>query len=156
MTITLVIVLLATAIALILVEIFLVPGVGVPGIIGLALLAITLYVAYTIDNTTGHITLGVTTLVSAGLMLLAFRAKTWTRLSIQEEIKSKVTFNTASLQVGQEGKTLTRLNPIGNVMFDELQFEARSKGEFIDDHTLVEIVNIEGNKITVIPKTQTS
>lgn len=152
MTITIVILLLLTAIALILVEIFLIPGIGIPGVAGLVLLGISLFSAYSIDTQTGHITLAVSVIASGGLMALSFRAKTWSRLSVTNEITSKVVIDITEISIGQEGKTQTRLNPIGNVMFGEQVIEARSKGEFIDDHTIVEIVNIEGNKITVKPK----
>jgi membrane-bound ClpP family serine protease len=152
MTLTIVILLLLTAIALILVEIFLIPGVGIPGLLGLVLLCISLFSAYSIDTTTGHLTLAASVIASGGLMALAFQAKTWTKMSVQNEITSRVIIDTSKLEIGQEGKTQTRLNPIGNVLFGDQQIEARSKGEFIDDHTTVEIVNIEGNKITVKPK----
>ena len=57
MSVTIVILLLVAAIALILIEIFLIPGVGIPGIIGLALMAVALFLGYSIDTTTGHFTL---------------------------------------------------------------------------------------------------
>ncbi len=152
MTLTIVILLLLVSIALILVEIFLIPGVGIPVIAGLVLLGVTLFSAYSIDTTTGHITLAASLVVSAGLIALAFRSKTWSKMSVKDEIRSKVIIDTTQLEIGQEGKTQTRLNPIGNVLFNDQQLEARSNGEFIDDHTKVEIVNIEGNKITVKPK----
>jgi membrane-bound ClpP family serine protease len=152
MTVTIVILLLLTAIGLILIEIFLVPGVGIPGIAGLALLGITLFLAYQIDSITGHVTLAATSLISVGLIALAFNAKTWSRLSIKEEITSRVVIDTTTLSIGQVGKTISRLNPIGNVSFDDITIEARSRGEFIDENTSVEIATIEGNKITVTPK----
>ena len=60
--------------------------------------------------------------------------------------------DTTTLSIGQVGKTISRLNPIGNVSFDDITIEARSRGEFIDENTSVEIATIEGNKITVTPK----
>ncbi|GAB5538937.1 MAG: hypothetical protein Salg2KO_10400 [Salibacteraceae bacterium] len=151
MTLTIAILLLLVAIALMLIEIFLVPGVGIPGIAGLALLVVSIYMAYQIDTMSGHYTLAAAAVVSVGLMLLAFRSKTWSKVSVVSEISGHVTYDTADLKKGDQGIAVSRLNPIGNIRVGDRHFEARSKGEFIDDHTPIEIVNIEGNKITVTP-----
>lgn len=151
MSLTVVILLLAVAIGLVLLEIFFVPGVGIPGIIGAVLMVISLVLAYQLSSTIGHYTLGATAVVSVLLLVLAFRSKTWDRLSQKEEITSHVTATTDQLTVGQQGVAVSRLNPIGNVRFGEELYEARSRGNFIDDGTNVEIVNIEGIKVTVKP-----
>jgi membrane-bound ClpP family serine protease len=151
MTITIVILLLLTAIGLILIEIFLIPGIGIPGVAGLGLMAGSLVMAYSIGNTEGHFALGFTIIASALLMFLAFRSKTWSRLSVTDEITSKVDAHTEELKIGDHGIAITRLNPIGNARFGETQFEVSSRGEFIEDHSSVEIITIEGNKIIVKP-----
>ena len=151
MTITIVILLLLTAIGLILIEIFVIPGIGIPGVAGLVLIAGSLYMAYSIGNTEGHFALGFTIIASALLMFLAFRSKTWSRLSVTDEITSKVYAHTEELKIGDHGIAITRLNPIGNGRFGEVQFEVSSRGEFIEDHSSVEIITIEGNKIIVKP-----
>lgn len=151
MSLTVVILLLAVAIGLVLLEIFFVPGVGIPGIIGAVLMIISLVLAYQLSTTIGHYTLGATGTVSILLLILAFRSKTWDRLSQKEEIRSHVTTTTDQLKIGQHGTAISRLNPIGNVRFGEELCEARSRGNFIDAGTSVEIVNIEGIKVTVKP-----
>ena len=90
MTLTVAILLLLVAIALMLIEIFLVPGVGIPGIAGLILLVASIYIAYQIDTTSGYYTLAASVVISIGLMLLAFRAKTWSRVSVNSEIKARL------------------------------------------------------------------
>lgn len=151
MTITLVILLLIAAIALLLLEILVIPGVGITGILGTLLMIAALVIAYQIDSTVGHLTLVGAALSSSVLLILAFRSKTWERLSQKAEIKAKVEYHTEGLQIGDTGTTVTRLNPIGTVRFDEETYEARSKAEFIGENTRVEIINIDGHKITVQP-----
>lgn len=154
MTIGIIILLLLVAIGLILVEIFLIPGVGIPGIIGVALLGITLFLAYDISVTVGHYTLVGSSLASVGLLLLALRSKTWSRVSVHDEISGKIDYHTEALVIGETGIAVTRLNPIGNVRFGDKIFEARTRGEYIDEESTVEITNIEGNKITVVTANQ--
>lgn len=151
MTVTILILLIAIAIGLILIEIFLIPGVGIPGVAGAIILIVALVLAYQISGTVGHIALAVTGLISIGLVFLAFQAKTWDRLSQKEEITSKVESHTDQLSVGDKGKAISRISPMGKVMFKDSFYEVSSKGEYIDENTEVEIVNIEGNKIIVIP-----
>lgn len=149
MTVTIIILLLIIAIGLILIEIFLVPGVGIPGIAGTLLLLITLVLSYQIDRTTGHYTLVATCISSAFLIWLTFRSKTWDRLSQKAEITAKVQSNTDHLNVGDQGLTLSRLSPAGTARFGEYDAEVNSREEFIDAQTRVEIITIEGNKIFV-------
>lgn len=149
MSITLVILLLCIAIGLILIEIFLIPGVGIPGIAGIALMAGALILAYQVNTITGHYTLAATVLASLALMALALRAKTWDRLSQKEEIRGRVNNTAGELKVGDRGTCVSRLNPIGTVRIGEALYEARSRGEYISEQTPVEIINIEGTKITV-------
>lgn len=151
MTLTVAILLLLVAIALMLIEIFLVPGVGIPGIAGLILLVASIYIAYQIDTTSGYYTLAASVVISIGLMLLAFRAKTWSRVSVNSEIKARLIYPTDTLKIGDKGNTISRLNPIGNIRVNDQKFEASSIGDFIGANTPIEITNIEGNKVTVKP-----
>jgi membrane-bound ClpP family serine protease len=151
LTVNILILLIAIAIGLILIEIFLIPGVGIPGIVGAVLLIVALVLAYQISGMVGHIALVVTGIISIGLVYLAFQAKTWDKLSQKEEITSKVESHTDELNIGDKGQTISRLSPMGKVMFNEAFFEVSSKGEYIEENTQVEIANIEGSKIIVIP-----
>lgn len=149
---TIIILLLVIAIGLVLIEIFLVPGVGIPGIAGAVLMLACLFLAYNMSPAFGNYTLAATGLISIGLVLLAFRAKTWQKLSLKSGIDSKVDRPTEGLAVGDVGEAISRLNPMGKAMFNEHFYEVSSKGEYIDAHSSVEITNIEGTKITVIKK----
>ena len=87
---TIIILLLVIAIGLVLIEVFLVPGVGIPGIAGAVLMLACLFLAYNVSPAFGNYTLAATGLISIGLVLLAFRAKTWQKLSLKSGIDSKV------------------------------------------------------------------
>jgi len=152
MTPTIIILLLVIAIGLVLVEIFLVPGVGIPGIAGALLMITSLFLAYDISARFGHFTLAGTAVASVLLIILAFRSTTWEKLSLKSGIDSKVERPIDGLSIGDIGEAISRLNPMGKAMFNDHFFEVNSKGDYIEAHASVEIVNIEGNNITVIKK----
>jgi len=150
MTASIVILLLIIAIGLVLIEIFLIPGIGIAGIAGALLMITSLVLAYEVGVTFGHYVLASTGIISVGLVILAFRTKTWDRLSLKSDIHSKVDNPAVMLTVGDKGKSVGRLNPTGKALFNDKYIEVSSKGAYIEPETEIEIVQIDANKITVI------
>jgi membrane-bound ClpP family serine protease len=52
---------------------------------------------------------------------------------------------------GDRGTALTRLAPMGKILVNDLVREAKSTEGFIDEHTDIEVVSIEGTRISVKP-----
>ena len=52
--------------------------------------------------------------------------------------------------LGERGKTVSRLNPMGKAMFNNKYFEVSSKGAYIEADSEIEIVQVDHNKIIVI------
>ncbi len=87
------------------------------------------------------------------LFVVAFKTKTWRRMGLSTSIDSHVeTAGSDQFKVGDAGKTISRLAPIGKVMINNLIIEARSMGGYIDSNIEVVIVRTEKNKIYVEPK----
>lgn len=149
MTITLVLTILGIAFILLLLEILIVPGIGIPGVAGTIMLVIGVVIAYRVSSQVGHITLSSTAVVSILLGFLAFNSKTWDRLAQKEELKFRVDHNGASINVGTIGKTVGRLTPVGNAMINETIFEVTTRGEYLDPSTNIKVLKVEGNKIVV-------
>lgn len=149
MTITLVLTVLGIAFILLLVEILIVPGIGIPGIVGTVMLVIGVVIAYGISEQIGHITLGSSAVASIILGFLAFNSKTWDKLAQKDELNYRVEHNEASIAIGTIGKTISRLNPVGNAMINETIFEVTTRGEYIDPSIQVKVLKVEGNKIVV-------
>ena len=108
--------------------------------------------AYQVNERFGHYTLAATGIASIGLIFLAFRAKTWDKLSLKSGIDSKVDRPIDTLKVGDVGIAVGRINPMGRAMFNDHYYEVKSQVDYIDADSSIEIVNIEGSKITVIKK----
>ena len=153
MTLTGILMIIILGLIFMLVEVLVIPGIGVVGIIGGLLMCVGVYFAYEIDSVTGHITLGSTALVSVGVLVLSLRSKTWDRIMLKKEVKSRVNvIEEGSIKVGDVGVAITRLNPIGNARINGLLVEVKSFSSFIDEKTELAVTKVEGGSITVKSK----
>jgi membrane-bound ClpP family serine protease len=147
----LVIILSLLALIFIFSEIFLIPGFGVAGVLGILSMCGSSYFAYHEYGTlVGTIVVVINILSVAVLIFCSFRAKTWKRLSLETKIASKaVVEEYQNVKVGDVGLAMTRLAPAGTVKFDNVSVEARSYNDIISSGAEVEVVLIEDNKIYV-------
>lgn len=144
----LVITLVIAGIILLLAEIFLIPGVGAAGIFGLIALCGSSYYAFAVLSTTaGIVTTAVNIILISVLLFYALRAKTWKRLELDTVIDSKQEDETVG--VGDKGKAITRLGPMGSARFNGKSYEVTALEGMIDAGSNIEAVHIENNKIYV-------
>ncbi|MBO4381620.1 MAG: NfeD family protein [Bacteroidales bacterium] len=103
--------------------------------------------------TAGVICLFVTAAVTIASFVLMMRTKTWRRLQLKTEIDGKMNdVDPEKVQVGMTGVAISRLAPMGTGQFGSEIVEVSSIQDFIEVDTEIEIVKIEGGKITVKPK----
>lgn len=154
MTPTLIIVtLIVFGILALLAEFLLIPGIGICGIIGLgSIIYSAVYAFHVMGNTIGTIVVAVDIAIIVLTVVFMLREKTWKRFELKEEIKSSVEDDSVLLHVGQRGRSLTRLAPMGTVAFQNVTCEAKSSDNtLIDPSTEVEVVKLEGNQVYVKP-----
>jgi membrane-bound ClpP family serine protease len=149
-----VVTLILIGLAFLLLEILVIPGTGVAGIVGFILLGIGVWQAYSYyGSTTGHWVLAGTIVGTVVVLAYSLRAKTWRRVALKSEIDSRVNLiNEETLKPGDEGKSISRLVPGGKAVFNNEYYEVRSMGEFIDQGVDIVIEKIEDHKIFVKPK----
>lgn len=146
----LVITLILVGIILILVEILLIPGIGIAGILGLTSICGSAYYAFAhLGPWTGVIVTVVNIALLAVLIFYALRGKTWKRLELDTVIDKHI--KEEEVAVGDRGMAATRLGPIGTARINDKSYEVTSLEGMIDAGTRVEIVHIENNKIYVKP-----
>lgn len=145
--------LIIIGVALMLAEIFLLPGVTIAGIAGgIAMVGSIVYAFYYVDETTGYITIAANIVVGVGAFVFVIKSNALEHIALKTDIESVVLQpEIAKLAVGDKGIALSRLNPIGKVEFNnEFVVEAKSvTGEFIDTGESVEIVHIEKSTVLV-------
>lgn len=138
---------------LVLTEIFIIPGVGLAGILGVLSMGGSTYCAFEkFGPTAGYITLGLCALFLIILMIIALRAKTWDKMSLKTNIDSKALPDEESfIHKGDIGKTVTRIAPMGTARFGEYSTEVKSLEGMIDPGVMVKVALIQDNKVYVIP-----
>ncbi|PID91312.1 MAG: serine protease [Bacteroidetes bacterium] len=146
--------LIVLGILLFVIEFLLVPGVTVAGIGGLVLTVLGVYKAFNdFGSTTGVWILIGTILLSVFVIAMSLRARTWSKLMLRTNVTGSVAPGPeeAALRVGDRGTALTRLAPMGKVEVGGVVMEAHSTEGFVDEHSPIEVVQVEGNKLSVKP-----
>ncbi|WP_276499530.1 NfeD family protein [Pontibacter litorisediminis] len=143
--------LIGIGLLLIIVELIFVPGTTIVGILGFVLTAIGIWIGYAALGTeTGHIILGATVLISGIAFLYSFRSDSWTRFALREQNRGHVNEEYQhTLQVGEEGTTVSALRPQGTALFAERHHEVQTRGEFVAPNTPIRIIRLDQNKIIV-------
>ncbi len=150
MSLTGIIIILFIALLLIFLEVFVLPGINVAGILGLMLLIAGIYLSYTqIGTPTAHYVLAGALFFSILILIFGLRAKTWSKLSLNTAVDGKIeNFKPNTINVGDKGVALTRLGPIGKVLINGQEIEAKS-ANIIDAQTYIVVTEIDSNEIIV-------
>ncbi len=154
MTWIIVVSLIFVGVTFLLLEILVVPGTTVTGLFGLGLVVAGVVVAF--NNYGANV--GVLTLIGALVLsvisiALALKSNTWKKAMLGSEIDSRVNVVEAGrVVVGDEGVSITRLNPMGKAQIGDDYFEVSSKDNLIAENTPLVVVKVDGNKIIVKPK----
>jgi membrane-bound ClpP family serine protease len=150
MAIFFILVLIFFGIALIVLEILIVPGLIV-GIAGGVFMFMGIMWAWQIYGNTGGIIVGISSLVVLTISIyLALKSGFWQRFSLKDKLDGKVNvILTENLNVGDFGAAVSSLRPMGTVKVNGQQFEATSEGQMIPPNYPIEIVRIEENKVFV-------
>lgn len=152
-----------TGLALILLEVLVIPGFGIAGLGGIGLMIYGLYLLLLPDIPVGEEVLGqamdgfLIGLVGAviGLVLLAklmIKTKFWEQLTAPDTQKKEDgysnTFGWESLQ-GETGIADTDLHPSGWVRVKDQRIFVVSEGEFIEEGKEIKILSVDGNRVLV-------
>jgi len=153
MTIFGIILIILAGLVLFLLELLVIPGITVAGVGALVLMGIAVFLAFTSYGTTTGFLFLTGVLIAMGVtLLLTFRSKTWNRVSLKAEMDSKVNETSShKVSVGDEGITVTRLNPVGTVQIGEERLEGHSEGPFVDHRKKVKVIRIEPTYVVVKP-----
>lgn len=140
---------------LIIVEILFVPGTTVVGVFGLLMAGFGIYYTYDkFGEGTGTWVLAGSMTAFIILLVISFKKGTWRKLTLVKEINSKFNENiTVGFKIGDTGKAISTIKPIGNADFNGKFIEVISRDEYIEAGEMVEIIEINGNQVIVKLKT---
>ena len=151
MEFVLTVVFLLLGVLFLVVEIALIPGFGVVGILGiLSFIASVVYAFVMLGVMAGWITLAIVVLSVVLLIMWAVYGSSLKRLALKKNIDSSVKDPAVdALTVGAEGVAITRLALVGEADFDGLQLEVASAEGLIDEGTPVRVFRITESAIFV-------
>ena len=149
---SLIITLIVIGLILLAIEVLIIPGFGVAGILGLLSLAGAAILGFTMFyTTTGLIILGAIILATAISTWLILRSKTWKRATLNTKISARV--DTApeekGIVPGVQGVTTSRLAPSGKARLSGEDVEVVSREGIIPSGSKIEVISIEDGKIIV-------
>lgn len=148
---TLIALLILIGIIFIVLEVLVIPGTSIAGIIGFILVGIGVWQAYRMyGSLAGHITLLISLVIGTGLLILSLRAKTWNRMMLKTQITGKANMiEEDKVKAGDTGISVSRLAPAGKALINDEYYEVHTQGEFIDQQKEIEVIKIQANKIIV-------
>ena len=147
-------------VALLLIELFVIPGFGIAGIAGIGLMLGSVFFVFrsAYNFETAMFTLSSSIILAFALAIalsyLLPKTRAWNHLVLSAAMDSGSGFHSAPREdfqgyVGKTGIALTPLRPAGTVRVDDARLDVVTAGDFIVRDTPVKIINVEGSKIFV-------
>jgi membrane-bound serine protease (ClpP class) len=160
------IIIFVAGVAFIILEIFVIPGFGVFGIIGIIMMVAGLFMGLISDLPYFNwdiLSTAITQLAAAMLLsILMFyilskllpKSTRWNRLILQEDIHETSGYTSTPQHskeylVGKEGTAYTDLRPSGTVEIDDERIDVVTQGEYILSGSKVIVSKTEGSKVIV-------
>ena len=150
-------------VGLLMVEIIIIPGFGIAGIGGIALILWGLYELLLPDIPVGAefetmaiwgLTIGIIGGIIGLVLLFKLMTKTvfWQKLTSPDVEKSEEGYSTSvgwENLVHAEGVSQTDLRPAGWVIIDNKRIFVVSEGDFIEKDSKVKVLSVDGNRVVV-------
>jgi membrane-bound ClpP family serine protease len=148
-----IIALLLTGLALIIIELIFIPGTTIVGLLGFIFSAVGIVITFRhFGSNIGYYVLLGTLVISLVALFYSFRSGSWSKFSLKTSMENKVNEGIlASLHIGDEGKTISTLRPIGKAEFENKQYEVKTTGDYVENGTRIRITQIQSNQVVVEP-----
>ena len=140
---------LVVGLLLLFVELAVLPGFGVAGVLGLLALVIGAFTAWVELGPFWGLVSGGVSLLAAGLMLYVIPKSKAGQKMVLEHAVTGVSQQDRSDLVGRRGKTVTPLRPTGRVRFGHDEVDVMTEGEYIEADQEVEVMSVAGPRIVV-------
>lgn len=141
--------------ALLFIELAIIPGLGIAGVLGLGAIAGSCYLSFAnISTTAGIMIILINIILATIVVMLTLRKKTWKRFSLDTNIDAKIDtpIKEKGVSVGDTGTAITRLAPSGTAIINGNTLEVTTRGALIDPQKNIEVTEISNNKVYVKEK----
>lgn len=134
---------------LLLIEVFVTPGLGLLGLAGLACLGGGCVLAFVWYGAERGTLLVAATLVGATALLVIVPKTRFGRRMVHRESLASAQASESRVEVGQVGTAESDLRPAGIARFGDLRESVVADGEFLATGTAVRVVEISGSRVVV-------
>lgn len=150
MSLTAIILLIALALILLVLEILFVPGM-ILGTISFIMMGAGIILAYKFHgDDVGHVVFVCTAIAGGGLTWWAFKTDVWTKVSVNTHIDGKANvIEHLGIKEGDTGTSISRLAPMGKALVSEHMVEVQAFEGFIDENREIVVHQVLNNKIIV-------
>ncbi len=137
---------------LLVVEVFLLPGTTVAGIVGTIVIIAGILLSYgNLGAAAGNLSLIISLIITVVLFIIGYKTLNSKGVALDDELTGKV--NTLEddfdLALDDQGMAYGDIKPTGKAIFKHKIYNVRTNGEFIPDNATIEIIDIYRNQITV-------
>ena len=144
---------LISGIALLVVEVFM-PGFGLPGISGLALITAGVVITWNTYGAVAGLAVTLIALALAGISIsMSIKSAANGKLSrsalFLKDTVAPVEHEETEALLGKTGETATVLNPVGFAEFDGVRLNVITEGEYLAKGVPVRVEKVDGTKIIV-------
>ena len=148
--------LLVMGFALVLLEIFVIPGFNIFGVVGFLTAVAGVGYAYThMGGLAAGVVAGLGLVGTAVLVRLMIRVRAWDRLVHSGGMTREQGFDSVKPGrddlLGQTGQALPPLRPAGRVKFGDRVVDVVSEGGYIERGAAVQVLKVAGNRVVVHP-----
>jgi membrane-bound ClpP family serine protease len=138
---------------LVILEIFFIPGTTLVGLLGLLFTIAGIVITYShYGSEVGLYVLLSTSVLKIVILLYSFQARPWMRFSHKNAITSKVNDGLHdSVNVGDVGRTLSVLRPIGKALINNIELEVKSIDSYLENGITIKVTSVTPSQIIVEP-----
>jgi len=161
------ILLFAIGVVLLILEIFVIPGFGIPGILGVILVIGSLFLGLISDFPIvswelieDAIIQLATVFIITGVLIFVLskilpQSSFFNKLILVDEIKEQSGYSSKETMkhlIGIEGKALTDLRPAGTAILNKERIDVVTEGDYISHDSEIKVIKVEGSKVVVTKK----
>jgi membrane-bound serine protease (ClpP class) len=136
------------------IEVVIIPGFGLAGILGAVALVAACYTAFTsLSPIIGLLVCAASIAVVFFIFKILPKTKIWKKTSLAHFQGKNQGYQVAAEGlkelVGKQGTSLTMLRPSGTALIESKRYDVVSDCEFIEKDKKIKVIEVEGNRIVV-------
>lgn len=157
MTVLAIVLLVLCGFVMLAVELLLIPGFSIPGIMGIGLIVYGVWRSRQAYDIEGALVTIILSAVGAFLIVkFAARSRAVRAVGLPYDQKGYTAPEDRSALAGKEGIALSPLRPVGTALIEGNRVDVVTEGDFIEKDTPIRVIGVEGTRVIVTGKEERS